>query len=136
MTSEEIRARIAQLEAEAEQRAQADATRHSRPASPAPADEDDADPWQRLFDTPWIDPASLETDDFSLNGWLVEGLRGLKTYLRGAGFNDEFWTHMRGAERELLLAARALIDARLELVEARGRKTEQASRLQEIEIDF
>jgi hypothetical protein len=43
---------------------------------------------------------------------------------------------MRGAERELLLAARALIDARLEMVEARGREAEQASRLQEIEIDF
>ena len=129
MTSEEIRARIAQLEAEADQRAQAEAGRRSSPA-------DDADPWQRLFDTPWLDPAVLEGDDFSLNGWLAEGVRGLKTYLRGAGFNDEFWLHLRGAERELLLAARALIDARLELVEARGRKTEQASRLQEIEIVF
>lgn len=129
MTSEDIRARIAQLEAEAEQRAQAEASRRSQQA-------DDADPWQRLFDTPWLDPASLESDDFSLNGWLAEGVRGLKTYLRGAGFNDEFWTHMRGAERELLLAARALIDARLELVEARSRKAEQPSRLQEIEIDF
>jgi hypothetical protein len=121
MTSEEIRARIAQLEAEAEQRSQA---------------SDDADPWQRLFDTPWLDPAGLEGDDFSLNGWLVEGLRGLKGYLRGAGLNDEFWLHLRGAERELLLAARALIDARLELVEARSRKAKQASRLQEIDIDF
>lgn len=129
MTSEDIRARIAQLEAEAEQRAQAEAGRRSQPA-------DDADPWQRLFDTPWLDPASLESDDFSLNGWLAEGVRGLKAYLRGAGLNDEFWTHIRGAERELLLAARALIDARLELVEARSRKAEQPSRLQEIEIDF
>lgn len=129
MTSDDIRARIAQLEAEGEQRAQAEASRRSQPA-------DDADPWQRLFDTPWLDPASLEGDDFSLNGWLAEGLRGLKTYLRGAGLNDEFWLHLRGAERELLLAARALIDARLELVEARGRKAEQATRLQEIEIDF
>ncbi len=129
MTSEEIRARIAQLEAEAEQRARAEAGRRSQQS-------DEADPWQRLFDTPWIDPATLDGDDFSLNGWLAEGLRGLKTYLRDAGLNDEFWTHMRGAERELLLAARALIDARLELVEARGRKAEQPSRLQEIEIDF
>ena len=129
MTSEEIRARIAQLEAEAEQRAQADASRRSQPT-------DDADPWQRLFDTPWIDPAGLEGDDFSLNGWLAEGLRGLRAFVRGAGLNDEFWLHLRGAERELLLAARALIDARLELVEARSRKAEQASRLQEIDIDF
>ena len=135
MTSEEIRARIAQLEAEAEQHAQAETGPRNRPAGQAAAG-DDADPWQRLFDTPWIDPASLESDDFSLNGWLAEGLRGLKVYLRGAGLNDEFWLHMRGAERELLLAARALIDARLELVEARGRKAEQSSRLQEIEIDF
>ncbi len=130
MTSDDIRARIAQLEAEAEQRAQAEAGRRSQPAG------DEADPWQRLFDTPWIDPAGLESDDFSLNGWLAEGLHGLKTYLRGAGLNDEFWLHMRGAERELLLAARALIDARLELVDARGRKAEQAGRLQEIKIDF
>jgi hypothetical protein len=135
MTSDDIRARIAQLEAEAELRAQAEAAQRSRPAGQASPD-DDADPWQRLFDTPWIDPASLEGDDFSLNGWLAEGLRGLKTYLRGAGLNDEFWLHLRGAERELLLAARALIDARLELVEARGRKAEPASRLQEIDIDF
>lgn len=131
MTSDDIRARIAQLEAEAEQRAQAEAGRRSQ----APAG-DDADPWQRLFDTPWLDPASLESDDFSLNGWLAEGLRGLRGFVRGAGLNDEFWLHMRGAERELLLAARALIDARLELVEARGRKAEPASRLQEIDIDF
>jgi hypothetical protein len=129
MTSEDIRARIAALEAEAEQRAQAEASRRSQPA-------DDGDPWQRLFDTPWIDPAALESDDFSLNGWLAEGLRGLRAFVRVAGFNDEFWLHMRGAERELLLAARALIDARLELVEARSRKAEQGSRLQEIEIDF
>jgi len=129
MTSEEIRARITQLEAEAEQRAHAEAGRRSQPAA-------DADPWQRLFDTPWLDPASLEGDDFSLNGWLAEGLRGLRTALRGAGLNDEFWLHLRGAERELLLAARALIDARLELVEARSRKAEQGSRLQEIDIDF
>lgn len=129
MTSEAIRARIAQLEAEVEQRAQAEAGRRSQPA-------DDGDSWQRLFDTPWIDPAGLEGDDFSFNGWLAEGLAGLRAYLRGAGLNDEFWLHLRGAERELLLAARALIDARLELVEARGRKAEQSSRLQEIEIDF
>ncbi|HNS02690.1 MAG TPA: hypothetical protein PKM78_09955 [Anaerolineae bacterium] len=128
MISEEIRARIAQLEAEAEQRAQAEAGRSSHAA--------DDDPWQRLFDAPWASSAGLENDDFSLNGWLAEGLAGLRAYLRGAGLNDEFWLHMRGAERELLLAARALIDARLELVEARGRKAEQASRLQEIEIDF
>jgi hypothetical protein len=129
MSSEEIRARIAQLEAEAEQHAQAEASRRSQPA-------DDADPWQRLFDTPWIDPATLDSDDFSLNDWLAEGLRGLRAVLRSAGLNDEFWLHMRGAERELLLAARALIDARLELVEARGRQAAQDSRLQEIEIDF
>jgi hypothetical protein len=135
MTSEDIRARIAQLEAEAEQRAQAEAGRRSRPGGQAPAD-DDADPWQRLFDTPWIDPAGLESGDFSLNGWLAEGLRGLRAFVRGAGLNDEFWLHLRGAERELLLAARAVIDARLELVEARGRKAEPGSRLQEIDIEF
>ncbi len=126
MTSEEIRSRIAQLEAEAEQRAQAEASRSTA----------DADPWQRLFNTPWIDPDALESEDFSLNGWLIEGLRGLRTALRGAGLNDEFWLHLRGAERELLLAARALIDARLELVESRGRMAAQGSRLQEIDIDF
>jgi hypothetical protein len=128
MPSESIRARIAALEVETEQRAQAAAGHRSQRSS-------DDDPWQRLFDTPWIDPASLD-DDFSFNDWLTDGLRGFKGYLRGAGLNDEFWLHIRGAERELLLAARALIDARLELVEARGRQAEQASRLQEIEIDF
>ncbi len=134
MTSDEIRARIAALEAEAELNAQAEAGQRHRSSTARPAD--DPDPWQRLFDATWIDPATLDDDDISFNGWLSEGLRGLKAYLRSAGLSDEFWLHMRGAERELLLAARALIDARLELVDARGRKAEQASRLQEIEIDF
>ncbi len=51
MNSEEIRARIAELEAEAEQRSQSEAPRRGRPgASSADGSNSDGDPWDFLFD--------------------------------------------------------------------------------------
>lgn len=143
MPSDDIRARIAEYEAKAEAKAEAErlrraeTVRHASPAA-APVDSDPDDPWERLFSTPWLDAASLAQadNDFSFNGWLAEGVRGLRASLRGAGLNDEFWGHIRGAERELLLAARVLIDNRLALVEARNKTAHAENHLQEIDIEF
>lgn len=134
MTSEEIRARIAELEAEAENRAQVDFARRRAAASPATGAEDD--PWDALFDAALLGNRPRDSDDFSLSGWVAEGLTGLRASLRNMGLNDEFWSHVHGAERELLLAARALIDARLERVDEQGKQPASTGRLQEIDIDF
>jgi hypothetical protein len=130
MNSEEIRARISGLEAEASQRA--------RSTGRPPADDDvAATPWQDLFDASWPGQDGPDYgDEFSLNNWLADGFRGLRALARHAGLNDEFWRHVRGAERELLLAVRALVDARLEMVEDRDENRAANERVQEIEIDF
>lgn len=125
MTSEEIRARIAEIEAEAERRAQA--------AQHRPSAEDD--PWESLFDAA-LQGGGLDANDFSLSGWLAEGLRGLRAFVRSQGLDDEFWDHMHAAEREFLLAWRALIDARLRRAEERAQMGATTGRVQEIEIDF
>ena len=107
MNSEEIRARIAELEAEAEQRAQSEPPRRGRPgASPADGANSDGDPWDFLFDAALRAGDGLGPDGFSLSGWLADGLFGLRGALRGLGVNDEFRGHLRAAERELLLACR------------------------------
>ena len=135
MTSDEIRARIADLEAEAERRAQPAAGRNRSGAPKMAAASADDDPWDSLFDAALLGGAGLDGAEFSLNRWLAEGLTGLRSSLRGMGLNDEFWGHLRGAERELLLAVRTLVDARLERVDEASRKPAEVSRLQEIEIE-
>ena len=137
MNSEEIRARIAELEAEAEQRAQTEAPRHGRPgASSADGSNSDGDPWDFLFDAALRAGDGLGPDGFSLNSWLADGLFGLRGALRGLGVNDEFRGHLRAAERELLLACRVLIDTRLERLDPEADGAETSSRLQSIDIDF
>ncbi|MEZ4768831.1 MAG: hypothetical protein R2844_10460 [Caldilineales bacterium] len=126
MNSQDIRERIAALEAERES-----------PARPTGDTREDLDPedlsWESLFG---VFGASASEDDFSLNDWLAEGLHGLRSTLRGAGVDDEFWRHLRAAERELLLAVRHLLDVRLEALERANRPADDSSRLQEIDIDF
>lgn len=124
MNSQDIRARIAELEVEAAQQADASSSNH----------EDDRDEmsWESLFGA-FGDTGS---DDFALNDWLAEGLRGLRASLRSMGVNDEFWGHIRAAEREVLLAARVLIDTRLERLERSSRGNEATDRLQNIDIEF
>lgn len=135
MTSEEIRARIAELEAEAERRAQADPARRRAGASAASGVEDD--PWDRLFDAALLGGDSIDDDEFSLSGWLAEGLRGLRAFLRSQGLDDEFWGHMHAAEREFLLAWRALIDARLRRWEEREQSNPpDVQRRQSIDVEF
>jgi len=123
MNSEDIRARIAELEAEAERQANSNGRSHN---------EDDLNDlsWESLFGA-FEGPGA---DDFALNDWLAEGVRGLRAGLRGMGVNDEFWGHIHAAEREVLLAARVLIDTRLERLERSSRET--TDRLQNIDIEF
>lgn len=123
MNSQDIRARIAEMEAEAVQQAKASSNY-----------EDDRDEmsWESLFGA----FGDTGADDFALNDWLAEGLRGLRASLRSMGVNDEFWGHIRAAEREVLLAARVLIDTRLERLERSSRGNEATDRLQNIDIEF
>ena len=120
------------MEAEAERRAQASSRGRSTGPSAASRLFDDELSWDTLFGLAADTAAGA---DFSLEGWLAEGLRGLRGVMRSAGLNDEFWGHVRGAERELLLACRVLIDTRLERLEPKPPAGE-TSRLQRIEIDF
>lgn len=138
MPVDDIRARIAEYEIEMERRREAEVARRMSAASAA-ATEDD--PWQHLFNTPWIEPddsakAVRNGAEFSLSAWLTDGLRGLRSWLPATAPGTEFWQHLHGAERELLLAVRVLVDNRLTLMEARNKPVMDADRLQEIEIEF
>ncbi|MER2598227.1 MAG: hypothetical protein ABTQ73_01760 [Caldilineales bacterium] len=138
MPVDNIRTRIAEYEAEMERRREAEAARHLHAEPPATAEDD---PWQHLFNTPWLDAEEAARiaqagDDFSWNSWLAEGLRGLRAWLPAPSLSSEFWQHLRGAERELLLAVRVLLDNRLALMEARNQPATDTDRLQEIEIEF
>lgn len=137
MNSEEIRARIAELEAEAEQRSQTEPPRRGRTgASAASNSSSDGDPWDFLFDAALNASNNVGSDGFSLSNWLADGLLGLRGALQGLGVNDEFRGHLRAAERELLLACRVLIDTRLERLDPETDGAETSSRLQNIDIDF
>lgn len=148
MNSQELRARLAQMEAEAESRARnqarAEADRWERAWSEsgsAPREDDQASdgeawPFEFLFKGNRSKTGG-SVDDFFVSEWLFEGLRALRSYVRQAGLDDEFWRHMRASEREFLLAWRSLIDARLQRLEQREQAGVSGSeRLQEIEIDF
>lgn len=137
MNSEEIRTRIAELEAEADQRAQSEIPRRGRSGASTAEDANlDGDPWDFLFDAALRGSENYGPDGFSLSSWLADGLFGLRGVLRGLGVNDEFRGHLRAAERELLLACRVLIDTRLERLDPETDGAETPSRLQNIDIDF
>ena len=133
----------AEAEAKARSSAQAEGDRWARAwagrqeTSAEDPDPEDSDAWPLTFLFQEALPGSDAADDFSLYAWLFEGLRGLRSYARQAGLDEEFWQHMRAAEREFLLAWRSLIDARLRRLERQGQPDDAASqRLQPIEIDF
>jgi hypothetical protein len=135
MSSDDLRARMAEWEARMEKEA-AGWRRDDAPSGRSTAGEtEDSWPWQFLFDDPFGDPDRL-TADFDLSEWLAMGLRGLRSSVRGAGMDDEFWGHMRAAEREFLLAWRSLIDARLQRLDDRSTGSAASSRLHDIPIDF
>jgi len=53
-----------------------------------------------------------ETQEFRLEEWLAEGVKGLRSIVSGTHVLPEaFWQHGRTAGRESLLAVRSLLDA-------------------------
>ncbi len=58
-----------------------------------------------------------EEKEFVFVEWLAEGLKGLSCRR-----SDEFATHMRAARKEILLAARSLLDVAIERAEKSPRK--------------
>lgn len=61
--------------------------------------------------------------EFSLEDWLVEGVRGMRSRLETTRIMPEaFWEHLRNATRESLLAFRSLIDAAIERTEKKPEK--------------
>lgn len=139
MSSTEIRARIAALEAESEAQEQARTARRGYGDSQEDGDlwADMLWSWDRMLGAQPGSHAGDTQDGFSLDAWLAEGLRGLRSTLREAGLDQEFWGHMRAAEREVLLAWRCLIDARLRRWEERAANRPPSPRQrQDIEIDF
>jgi hypothetical protein len=53
-----------------------------------------------------------ETEEFRLDEWLAEGVKGLRSIVSGTRVLPEaFWEHSRAAGRESLLAVRSLLDA-------------------------
>lgn len=139
MSSEEIRARIAALEAESEAEEQARAAHHRNggPAKDNDLWQDVLWSWDRMLRTRPGSPDQDTQEGFSMDTWLAEGLRGIRSILRDAGVDQEFWGHMRAAEREFLLAWRCLIDARLRRWEERAAShPPNPQQRQDIEIDF
>ena len=135
MDSRDIRARIAEME-------------DARASGEQPADgpqrvghggsgEDDSWPWAFLFEGSLASAENSSPEGFAWEQWLSEGLSGFQKLLRGMGPDKEFWLHVRAAERELLLAMRVLIEARLRRFEEQA--NEEATRspgLEHIEVEF
>lgn len=139
MSSEEIRARIAALEAESEEeeRAREAHLGNGSPLKGSELWEDLLWSWDRVLRTRPGSPDQDAQEGFSLDAWLGEGLRGIRSVLHDAGMDQEFWGHMRAAEREFLLAWRCLIDARLRRWEERAAShPPNPSQRQDIEIEF
>lgn len=134
MTSTALRNRIAQRAGQSQDGTGRPQTDTGHEAEAPPGHED---PWEFLFDAVWPEPDLTDDAEFSPRRWLAEGRRGLHRYLCGLGLDDEFWGHLRAAERELLLAWRALIEARLRRLEKTADSDAPApSRRQEIEVEF
>ena len=58
-----------------------------------------------------------EEKEFVFEEWLAEGIKGLKPRIP-----QEFVKHMRAAHREILLAARSILDVAVERIEDRPKK--------------
>lgn len=135
MDNKDIRARIAELEAALASRSQL--SEDFQKASQKASREDDLWPWERLFDASFAPPEDNMPESFAWEQWLGEGLRGLQKLLRSLGPDEEFWLHMRAAERELLLACRVLVEARLRRLEQQGsEETTESAGLEHIEVEF
>jgi hypothetical protein len=69
-----------------------------------------------------VTDTEIREGEFDLEGWLKEGISGLKRTVRCRTpmVPDEFRTHTRAARKELLLAVRSLLDAAIQDLERAG----------------
>jgi hypothetical protein len=61
------------------------------------------------------------TEEFSLKGWLADGVKGMRDsiHVPGGGIlPEEFREHIKTSRREFLLAFRSLFDAAIQRVDA------------------
>ena len=60
----------------------------------------------------------MAEEEFLLEDWLADGVKGLRSYLKGEKvLPKEFAEHMRAAHKEMLLAMRSLLDAAIQRAE-------------------
>jgi sarcosine oxidase delta subunit len=98
--------------------------------------------YRPAYEEPSRRPAAEREASFNALAWILEGATGFVEELRhnDLGLSQEFWVHAHAAQREGLLAARALLDQMLEATEAeqaKERESEQRrARRGGINVDF
>ena len=64
-----------------------------------------------------------EEKEFVFEDWLVEGVKGLSSCLKGEKvLPQEFAEHMRASHKEMLLAMRSLLEAAIQRTEEKPKK--------------
>ena len=64
-----------------------------------------------------------EEKEFVFEDWLVEGVKGLRSCLKGGKvLPKEFAQHMQAAHKEMLLAIRSLLEAAIQRAEEKPKK--------------
>ena len=64
-----------------------------------------------------------EEKEFVFEDWLAEGVKGLRSCLRGEKvLPKEFAEHMRASHKEMLLAIRSLLEAAIQRTEEKPKK--------------
>lgn len=75
-------------------------------------------------------PKTEEEKDLSWEDHLAAAIKAFRTEMKDTGvglFPEEFKTHRRAAQREMLLAWRSLLDARIEKLEAADAAREKSA---------
>lgn len=64
-----------------------------------------------------------EEKEFVFEDWLAEGVKGLRSCLKGGKvLPKEFGEHMQAAHKEMLLAIRSLLEAAIQRAEEKPKK--------------
>jgi hypothetical protein len=75
---------------------------------------------------------SAEVEEFDLEEWLDEGIRGLRRTLKGKRpqiLPEQFKEHTRTARKEMLLAVRSLLDAAIEELAGEAEPPKKATKI-------
>jgi hypothetical protein len=65
----------------------------------------------------------MAEDEFVFEDWLAEGVKGLRSCLKGEKvLPKEFAEHTRAAHKEMLLAMRSLLDAAIQRAEEKPKR--------------